>query len=481
VVSAYLSRLKSRLGEIGFRGDVRVMQSNGGLMSSDTAIQSPVHLLESGPAAGVVAAASIATRLGLGDVVTLDIGGTTAKSALVEKGRPALASEYEVGAPISIASRVIKGGGYVISTPVIDLAEVGAGGGSIVYTDSARGLHVGPRSAGASPGPVCYGRGGVEATLTDADVVLGLLPGSGLAGGEIPIDVAAARRVVAGIAKSHRVALLEMAHGIGELADAAMSRAVRAVSVSRGHDVRKATLIAFGGNGPVHAAAVAARLGIRHVLIPNAPGLFSAIGLVEAVIERHAAATVRVLLDGRSADTQIAGLFNRLDSETARAISSNRSGTGTVTLRRFADLRYQGQSAVLQLPLPAGGAKSVIPKIADAFHLAHESIYGHRFSDRRVELVSIRSVASVAAPAAALRFESSSPSRGRTRRSVYFGRHLGLVATPVLARSDLSARRRTRGPLLIDEYDSTAVVPPGASVLLDRDSNIHMELGLQAL
>jgi N-methylhydantoinase A len=288
VVRRYLQGVRDELDGVRMQAPLLIMQSNGGIMSVPAAQQRPVHIIESGPAAGVIASAFLSGRLGVPNVLTFDMGGTTAKASIIENGQLSQTPEYEVGGGISLTSRLIKGGGYALRVPVIDIAEVGAGGGSIVWLDPGGALQVGPHSAGAVPGPVCYAAGGTEPTVTDANVALGYLNPEHLVGGDLPLDAdAACRALHEGVAQPLGLGLDEVAYGIHLVANSNMMRAVRAVSSQRGRDPRGYALFAFGGNGPVHAVELAGSLGITRVLVPVAPGLFSAFGLLFADVEHH--------------------------------------------------------------------------------------------------------------------------------------------------------------------------------------------------
>jgi N-methylhydantoinase A len=288
VVKSYLTSLQQRLEAAGHCSRLRIMQSNGGVMSARAATEQPAHIVESGPAAGVIAGQRLGQLTGLQNLITFDMGGTTAKASLIENGQVSRTTEYEVGAGISLSSRLIKGGGHALKLPVVDISEVGAGGGSIVWLDRAGRLKVGPRSAGATPGPACYGIGGTDPTITDVNVVLGYSNPDYLAGGAVQLRADLAEAALAeSVATPLGLSLIDAAHGAFSVANATMIRAIKAVSTYRGRDPRDFALLAFGGNGPVHAAAIARSLQIRQVVVPPAPGLFSAIGLLEAEPEQH--------------------------------------------------------------------------------------------------------------------------------------------------------------------------------------------------
>ena len=349
VVRRYLQGMREELDGAGAHAPLLIMQSNGGIMAVPAAQEKPVHIIESGPAAGVIASAFLARRVGLSNVLTFDMGGTTAKASIIEDGVLSQTPEYEVGGGISVASRLIKGGGYALRVPVIDIAEVGAGGGSIVWLDPGGALQVGPQSAGAVPGPVCYQAGGTEPTVTDANVALGYLNPDHLVGGDLRLDADAACRALHDrVAQPLGLTLDKAAYGVHLVANSNMMRAVRAVSSQRGRDPRGFALFAFGGNGPVHAVELARTLGIRRVLVPVAPGLFSAFGLLFADVEHHYVHTCFRRMDELDV-SYLAQLFADLEHTALEALATEglyrRIPAATrVLLRRQVDLRYAGQS-----------------------------------------------------------------------------------------------------------------------------------------
>lgn len=467
----YLQRLEDGFLELGATGSLLVMQSNGGVMTSAEARRRPAHVIESGPAAGVIAAQALASRMHLPNAISVDMGGTTAKAAVVENFELARTGEFEIGGNISQGSRLNRGSGFLLRVPAIDIAEIGAGGGSIVRVDDAGQLHVGPRSSGAIPGPACYDQGGTEATLTDANVVLGYLHGERLPSG-LRLDVSRARdALTSAVAEPLSLPLLEAAFGVFRLGCARMARAVRAVTVERGRDPRDFSLIAFGGNGPLFGAELALSLDIETVIIPAAPGLFSAVGLLDADVEHHSVRSLlRLLCDENVADINAA--LADLEKDAASVLGLADDGS-TVELLRYADLKYQGQSYELTVPFPAtwGGPDSA-RSLEATFAREHERTYGHSALGDPVHVVNLRLTAR-AHPA-----QERSPARlpvgtlgsGETR-DAYFGRDVGLLSTPVIGRGDLGTQPR-RGPLLIDEYDATTRVPPNMTAHLDQGGNI---------
>ena len=481
IVRRYLATLRTGLDGIAVRGPLLIMQSNGGLMTDEAAATRPMHIIESGPAAGVVGAQALARRIGLGKLITFDMGGTTAKASLVEDGAISRATEYQVGGGIMHGSRLLTGAGYLLRVPAIDLAEVGAGGGSIVWRDAGGALQVGPRSAGASPGPLCYDLGGTEPTVTDANVILGYLNPTALAGGAVKLNASRAHEVFQErIAEPLGLPLAEAAHGAHLIAASNMMRAIRAVSSERGRDPREYALFAFGGNGPLFAAGMARALEMTRVVIPPAPGLFSAFGLLYSEVEHHYVRTWRRRTRGLDA-AELAEAFGRLEDEARAQLAAEGFTGAAVRLERSADCRYQGQSFELTVPVT-----SSVP-IEEAFGREHERTYGHRAGpDEPVEIVSLRVVGrglsdrprvidrpgGIDRPGTPEMAPRTSPE-GAMRR-VYFGPQTGWIATPILSRGDLATPRE--GPAVIEEYDATCVVPPGARAGLDAGGNIVMEL-----
>jgi N-methylhydantoinase A len=479
VMSRYLRRLEDDLRSLGLSAPVLVMQSNGGIMTAEGGRQRPVHVIESGPAAGVIATAQLAQRIREPNAISIDMGGTTAKASVIEGYEIKRTGEFEIGGTISQGSRLNRGTGFVLRVPAIDIAEVGAGGGSIVRVDDAGQLHVGPRSAGALPGPACYDQGGKEATLTDANVALGYLHPERLPSG-LRLNAERARQVIAEqVGAPLDLSLAEAAHGVYLLGCARMARAVRAVTIERGRDPREFTLVAFGGNGPLFAAEMARSLEIGTVLVPPAPGVFSALGLLDADVEHH---LVRTFLRPLTAETagEIAGALAALEGEAARLLTAE-GYRDPAEMRRFVDLKYLGQSFELTIPLPAdwsGGAS--VAALSTAFAREHERTYGHAAEGDPIQLVNLRLTARVLQASArpAVRFTDAHTSTG-VARAAYFGHAVGAIDTPVLARADLAGTPRP-GPLLIDEYDATTLVPPGATARLDEHGNIRIVTGARS-
>jgi N-methylhydantoinase A/oxoprolinase/acetone carboxylase beta subunit/N-methylhydantoinase B/oxoprolinase/acetone carboxylase alpha subunit len=476
LMSRYLDDLRSGLRGIDVAAPVSIMQSSGGVMTAADAATRPVYALESGPAAGVVAALGLAEQLGIANAIAFDMGGTTAKASLIENGRVSRSREYEVGAALSAGSRLLRGSGELIRIPTIDIAEVGAGGGSLAWLDAAAALHVGPRSAGADPGPACYGRGGDEATVTDANVYLGYIPTGRLAGGDLDVSRDLAERAIRRVAEPLELSTLDTARGIHRLANASMMRALRAVSSEKGRDPREFALIAYGGSGPVHAAALAEELGISTVLVPPLAGLFSAAGLLFARKEFH---DVRFCsIDARGDDLV---LLNQLDTEMRRMLSEKIGDVGELEWQRSADVRYAGQSWDVEVNFPGDGIdSSALAELVDRFEAEHHRTYGVR--DDAGSPVVIRAlrlaVIGPAAEVASLEPEAA-PESGNGTRAAALGIEREIVDVRVAARSSVDAEM-VEGPLLVDEYDTTVVVPAGWSVRRDPTGTLVLERRIAA-
>ena len=473
IVDSYLKSMRLRLDSENVRVPISIMQSNGGVMSYAAARRTPSRIIESGPAAGVVEAHQLSKRLGLKDVITFDMGGTTAKASLIEDGERNLTTEHEVGAGIQISSRLVKGRGHALKLPVIDIAEVGAGGGSIVRIDPGGALRVGPESAGADPGPACYRQGGTDATVTDANVVLGYINPTAIAGGTVDVDLEAAREALdRSAAKQLGIDTTDAAYGVYAVANTTMIRAIKSVTTFRGRDPRDFTLMAFGGSGPVHAALIARSLGIRQIIVPGSPGVFSALGLLEALPEYGFSRTLIADPAQVSADV-IIDAFDQLESSSLERLKDealNEAITGSWS--RTADLRYRGQAYELTVTADTGPNDDLLGMIVERFHQEHERTYGRRASDEPVDLITIRSTYRI--DAERIVPESVNiPQEQQQPRQAYFGREQGWMLTPVITREELTRSFRS-GPLIVEEYDSTTLIPPGTDARIDEQGNITM-------
>jgi len=399
------------------------------------------------------------------------MGGTTAKASMVEGGRIARTGDYEVGAGINLSSKLVMGGGYALKLPVIDISEIGAGGGSIVTLDRGGLLKVGPESAGALPGPVCYGRGGDSPTFTDSALALGFLNPGHLIGGDLKLDADLARKVLQDkIATPLDRDLLDAAWGVYQVACGTMVRAVKAVSTYRGRDPRDFSLFAFGGNGPVVAAEIANLLDMTRVIVPPTPGVFSAFGLLLSDVEHEISrAWLNRLTQVTPADMEAA--YARLHAEMTTLMANEGYGPAEYDLIRLTDLRYNGQAHELTVDCPVRNNEPDFGALIAAFGDEHERTYGHQAEAEAVECVTLRLIARVSEDRPA---QKAAPSRAAKElqlpRQVYFGPAHGRIETPVIDRPALT--EPVAGPVIIEEYDSTCIVPPGWSASMDPSGNI---------
>lgn len=475
----YLSRLRRDLAAVGITAPVQVMASNGGMMGVSTASEKPVFAVASGPAGGVTGSARLGEVTGDRDAIVFDMGGTTAKAAIIDGGMPAITNEYEFRDGISSPSRFVKGGGYMLKVPSIDIAEVGAGGGSIARVDSGGLLHVGPESMGASPGPACYRLGNDLPTVTDANMVLGYLNPVALAGGSLRVDLAFAREAIA----RHIGAPLGLdahtaAHGVRQIANINMARAIRAVTVERGRDPRDLTMVAFGGGGPVHAVDVARILGIRRVVAPVMAGVFCAAGMLTADVEHDLLRTVLKRLD-RIAPHALQNIADELRSNGLVTLAAEGYSADAADFELKADLRYVGQSSELSVRLRGDVLDAaMLVGLREDFQKSYQDTFGYS-SDEPLELVNLRVSARGHRPNrlafGQVRLEESAVAGLHGTRRVSFERGAPLLETPVVARGEVGTRFRD-GPLIVESYDTTAVVPPGTRVRADRTGNLIVEI-----
>jgi N-methylhydantoinase A len=453
------------------------MQSGGGIMSVRSAKERPVYMVESGPAAGVITAGAFALPHGYGNVLSFDMGGTTAKVGLIREGRPQLSTEFEVGGQAITPIGEGRGSGYPVRTPVIDLVEVGAGGGSEAWIDAGSALRVGPRSAGAVPGPACYGQGGTTPTITDANLLLGRLDANFFLGGEIALDLDAGREaILTHCGRPLGLDPLQAASGIVEIANAHMTAAVRLISVQRGYDPRDFVLVAFGGAGPLHANALARELGIPTVLIPPSPGIASALGMLMTDLTHEFVATRRQLLATLDPAGLVA-LFSDYEAQGTSRLAREGVGPSQQRLIRTLDLRYRGQSHELTVTVPAGAlTPQDVARTLEQFHAAHTRAYGYAAREDPVELVNVRLTA--VGVSAKPQLKALARGTGDVRqavkghRPVWFAEISGFASCPVIDRHGLRDGDRIAGPAVIEELDSTTVVHPGYEVRVDQFGNL---------
>ncbi|HEV3157794.1 MAG TPA: hydantoinase/oxoprolinase family protein [Candidatus Baltobacteraceae bacterium] len=471
ILRAYLDRVASDVAELGVHAPIFVMRSDGGMSSLATAAQRPATLIESGPASGVIGAAYIGRALGLSNVLSFDMGGTTAKAGTIFGGVPEVSAGFEA-AGSTHSGRSVKGSGYPVRFPFVDLAEVSAGGGTIAYLDAAQTLRVGPLSAGADPGPACYGRG-ERPTVTDANVVLGRLNPRALLDGAFPIHADRARHALETVAAPLDGDVERTAAGIVTLVDAEMAKVLRIVSVERGHDPRDFTILAFGGGGPLHACAVAEEIGVSRIVIPSYPGVFSAYGLLAADVR---AVAVRSVVAPANATTweRVLKLFEALAFEADTDLADQAVAKEDRTFTREVDLRYLGQSTDLTVT-----ATDSLEEAVAAFHRRHEQRYGFAALNDPVEIATVRIVACGATPKPRLIETKLStprdplPEAHREERLVHDGR--SYVLTPVYARAALRPNDRFAGPAVVEEYDATTYIGPHWSAHIDAYGNLVLE------
>lgn len=465
IMSRYLTAMERRLRERGMAGPLRVMQSNGGLMSAERASRLPVATVLSGVAAGALGGVRIAHRAGHQLALTLDMGGTSCDLALGIDGD-------------IVTSRNTEIGGLPIRMPALDVHTIGAGGGSVAYLDPGGALTVGPRSAGAEPGPAAYGRGGEEPTVTDANLMLGRLPPDGLIGGAVPLDAERAATAIAGVAEPLGLALEAAAAGIVRVVNAAMARQMRVLTVERGVDPRECSLVAFGGSGPVHAAELALELGISNVIIPPSPGVTSALGLVLADAKNDQVRTVLIELsmdDLLATGRRLEETFVRLEQSL---VDELRIGTspGEALVRREVEMRYRRQGHELRVPVPTATLDDRgMRDLVDAFHEAHHSRFGYSVPEEDVIIVNALATARAASNVEGLRpGQTTQRNDARSRRSVFFKGQWHDAA--IVARPLLRPAEAIQGPAIVEQIDSTTVIPPGVSAIQDEFGNLLLGL-----
>jgi N-methylhydantoinase A len=477
LVSRYLDALEVQMQASHIQAPFYVMQSSGGVMSVQSAKHKPVYMVESGPAAGVIAAGAFAAPHGYANVISFDMGGTTAKVGLIQDGQLKLSTEFEVGGQAITPLGEGRGSGYPVRTPVIDLVEVGAGGGSEAWIDAGGALRVGPRSAGAVPGPACYGQGGTAPTITDANLLLGRLNPQFFLGGEMRLDPAASHdAIVRQCARPLGLEPLQAAHGIVEIANAHMIAAMRLVSIQRGYDPRHFVLVAFGGAGPLHANALARDLDIPTVLIPPSPGIASALGLLMTDIKHEFVATRRQTLTQLQPQA-LAALFADFAAQGEALLAREGVAAAQRRLLCSVDLRYAGQSHELALAVPSGPLTSqVVAHLHEQFHAAHARAYGYDAREDAVELVNVRLTALGVSPRPrlpALEHGDSDPIAAlRGERPVWFSETAGFTSCAVLDRTRLRWGNVVAGPAVIEELDATTLVHPGYQATVDQYGNL---------
>ena len=453
LVNTYVRRLESDLTAQGFHGSLFMMGSNGGLLSVERTCRQPIGLVESGPIGGCIGAGAYAEALGFKNVIAFDMGGTTAKCALVENGRFSVESVYYAGGYVK---------GFPIKSPVIDIVEVGSGGGSIAWLDQQNRLHVGPQSAGSTPGPVCYGRGGTDPTVTDANLVLGRLNPARFLGGELRLDVEGAeqaiRRLAGPLGYDGSDGAIRMAEGILSIASVIMAGAIKQVSIEHGLDPRDFVLFCYGGGGPLHASALARELSIPNIVIPPEPGNFSALGMLLADARLDLAKTFVGTL-GVESVAALQALFKQMESE-ARAALEREFGAADVFFEQHAEMRYVGQRHNIKVPISGLSGEAAIRQAFDRDYLRR---YGHADSKAAAEFQALHLSAFAKRSRPDLTHLPRPATKGApvTTRPVYFGGSGGMIGTQIYERTALAPGFKGEGPALLEEYGSTTIIWPG--------------------
>jgi N-methylhydantoinase A len=464
VASTYLRSLADELRAAGVDAPLFGMKSNGGTQTFAVLEQQPIHLIESGPVGGVIGAAAVGQAIGAPNIITLDIGGTTAKCALQDNGQIRVTTEYRI-------ERDDENAGYPIKIPVVDIVEIGAGGGSIAWIDAGGALKIGPHSAGAVPGPACYGKGGEQPTVTDANLIAGRINPDYFLGGEIPVSVDLARVAMAPVAAALGVTVDEAALGVIRLANANMINALKLVSVRRGYDPREFTMIAFGGGGAMHAAALASELHIGTVIIPPAPAHFSAWGMLMSDPMQDFIQT-SLLAAVPENENRMAEVFAGMDVAARQFFAGAGYDPVRIVPERYADMRYLGQEHTVRVPFPTG--PFAIDGLNQAFQELHERAYTFRL-DSAIEIVNFHLVARVATAKPALApLIAAGSGRPKGRRMVDFDES-GRLETTIYERDELIPGVSIEGPAVVEEPASTTVVYPGQRVTRDDLGNLRIE------
>jgi len=466
VVSDYLEVLAQRISDILPQAQVLLMQSNGGSISVNAARQTPAHLIYSGPAAGVLACQNVGRMTGRENLLGFDMGGTSTDISMIYRGEPLMTTEADVG-------------GYPVKLPVLDINTIGAGGGSIAWLDSGGTLRVGPRSAGADPGPVAYGKGGTEPTVTDANLVLGRLSPDRFLGGDLALDTEASLASIREkLAEPLGLDPIVAAAGILRVANANMERALKVSSAERGYDPREFTLVAFGGGGPVHAAALAQEVGFPTVLVPEAPGVFSAYGLLIADLRHDYVRSYMSRVDDANHDW-LSRLYGEMEAQGTDAMTQDGIGSESCEFKRTADLRYVGQAYEVNVPVPSGPVDAhLMSKMVEGFHAEHQRLFAHSDERDPVEIVNVRLVVigRVQAPEPRKQQPGAMSVTSEVHRKVYFESVGRFVHCPVYERGNLAAGTELAGPAIVEQLDCTTVVHIGQQLAVDDWGNLTIQM-----
>ena len=474
VAAKYVDSLDRELDKLRVSDRRYIMQSNGGTVSFAQSKISPINMVESGPVAGVFGAAVVGKLIGEKNIIALDIGGTTAKCSLIENAEMKVTTDYKIEWTRETA-------GYPIKVPVVDIIEIGAGGGSIAWVDAANSLHVGPQSAGALPGPVCYGRGGTEPTVTDANLIAGRINPEYFLGGEIKADLKRAREAMGEISSSFGISVDEAALGVIRLANANMINALKLISVRRGYDPRDFTMVAFGGGGSMHAAALAKELQIKKVLIPVATAVFSTWGMLMTDL-RHDLIRTNIRRTDEVSIEQLDSIWDGMEKEALEYFQREKMDAEDMVFTRYADMRYLGQEHTVKVPVPAGKMDaSVIKDVEQRFHSLHEHNYTFRLDDSLIEFVNfhLTTFGTVKKPEfGRLENRNSDPGAAiKGYRDVNFDQE-GWQRSTIYERDLLGAGAVFDGPAVIEEPASSTVIFPGQKVTVDDYGNLIIETGV---
>ncbi len=472
LMQAYLEGLDAALTRDGFACPLYIMTSSGGMTTLETAVRFPIRLVESGPSGGAILAARVAETCGLDQVVSFDVGGTTAKICLIDDGRPQGSRQFEIGR----AERFMKGSGLPVRIPVIEMIEIGAGGGSIAAVDRLGRITVGPESAGSEPGPACFGRGGRHATVTDSDLVLGHVEPAAFAEGRLQVDPRAAKTALtAAVGDSLGLDPVEAAYGVSQIVDENMANAGRVHAIERGKDLASRTMIAFGGNGPLHATRVAERMGVGRIVIPRDPGVGSAIGFLHAPVAYEIVRSHYTTLDRIDLD-RVNRLFAEMREEAMDVVEAGARGA-PIRETRTAYMRYRGQGHEIEVDLPARDLEpDDLARLDEAYQAAYRDLFHRSVPGMTIEVlnwsIAVTTVADLVAPAPtqAVVTRKTSPHC----RPVFFGGRIGSRDCPVHRRDDLVPGDFVAGPALIVEGQTTTLVGADFDLLVDRLGNLQL-------
>lgn len=472
LMARYLQDLSAALIDAGIKAPLFIVTSGGGMTTLETATRFPIRLVESGPSGGAVLAAQIAQECGIDKALSFDMGGTTAKLCLIDQGQPQRSRQFEIGR----AARFVKGSGLPVRIPVVEMIEIGAGGGSIARIDSLKRLVVGPDSAGSEPGPACYARGGTLPTVTDADVSLGFIDPDTFAEHRVKLKPSkAASAIRDNIGKPLKLSLNESAYGIAQMVDENMANAARVHAVEHGKEISARTMIAFGGNGPLHATRIADKVGVSTIIIPRDPGVGSAVGFLSAPISYE---IIRSLyMRGHEFDVDaVKRLFADMEREGRAVVQAGAPGV-KLDEKRIAFMRYEGQGHEIEIPLPSGRlGKTLGQEIRQRFDTLYQAQYGRIVPNIDVEIINWAFIAATSGPELckrpAPRIRQKPKAAGR--REIYWGQTRQKLKAPNYRREDLQAGDHIKGPALIAEAQTTSLVSPGYEALIDRAGNIVM-------